>query len=67
MWFENLLVFILFKFKKCPNISGIQVVNTVYICMSENMYEWEHKKEWRSNSYTAYTVKLIFFLKFNIE
>ncbi len=32
-----------------------------------NMYEWEHKKEWRSNSYTAYTVKLIFFYKFYIE
>ncbi len=31
MWLENLLVFILFKLKKCPNISGIQVVNTVYI------------------------------------
>ncbi len=26
MWFENLLVFILFKFKKCPNISGVRVV-----------------------------------------
>ncbi len=26
MWFEILLVFILFKFKTCPNISGIQVV-----------------------------------------
>ncbi len=26
MWFESLLVFILFKFKKRPNISGIQVV-----------------------------------------
>ncbi len=30
MWFESLLVFILFKFKKRPNISGIQVV--YYIC-----------------------------------
>ncbi len=27
MWFESLLVFILFKFKKCPNISGIRVVH----------------------------------------
>ncbi len=27
MWFESLLVFILFKFKKHPNISGIRVVN----------------------------------------
>ncbi len=26
MWFESILVFILFKFKKRPNISGIQVV-----------------------------------------
>ncbi len=26
MWFEILLVFILFKFKKRPNISGIRVV-----------------------------------------
>ncbi len=26
MWFENLLVFILFKCKKCPNISGIRIV-----------------------------------------
>ncbi len=26
MWFEIILVFILFKFKKRPNISGIQVV-----------------------------------------
>ncbi len=26
MWFESLLVFILFKFKKRPNISGIRVV-----------------------------------------
>ncbi len=26
MWFESLLVFILFKFKKCPNISRIPVV-----------------------------------------
>ncbi len=35
MWFQILLVFILFKFKKCPNISGIRVVcvcvYTVYI------------------------------------
>ncbi len=27
MWFEILLVFILFKFKKRPNISGIRVEN----------------------------------------
>ncbi len=27
MWFESLLVFILLKFKKRPNIYGIQVVN----------------------------------------
>ncbi len=27
MWFEILLVFILFKFNKCPNISGIWVVS----------------------------------------
>ncbi len=27
MWFESLLVFILFKFKKRPNISGIRVVH----------------------------------------
>ncbi len=27
MWFESLLVFILFKFKKPPSISGIRVVN----------------------------------------
>ncbi len=27
MWFESLLVFILFKFKKRPNISGIRVVD----------------------------------------
>ncbi len=27
MWFESLLVLILFKFKKRPNISGIQVVD----------------------------------------
>ncbi len=26
MWFEIILVFILFKFKKRPNISGIRVV-----------------------------------------
>ncbi len=26
MWFEILFVFILFKFEKCLNISGIQVV-----------------------------------------
>ncbi len=26
MWFEIILVFILLKFKKRPNISGIQVV-----------------------------------------
>ncbi len=26
MWFESLLVLILFKFKKRPNISGIQGV-----------------------------------------
>ncbi len=26
MWFESLLIFILFKFKKHPNISGIRVV-----------------------------------------
>ncbi len=26
MWFESLLAFILFKFKKCPHISGIRVV-----------------------------------------
>ncbi len=30
MWFESLLVFILFKFKKRPNISGIQVVYNIY-------------------------------------
>ncbi len=57
MWFESLLVFILFKFKKRPNISGI--VNTVYICMSEKMC----RKEWQRNSYTAYTVKQNCFLK----
>ncbi len=28
MWFESLLVFILFKFKKRPNISGIRVVKS---------------------------------------
>ncbi len=28
MWFESLLVFILFKFKKCPNISGNRVRQT---------------------------------------
>ncbi len=27
MWFESLLVFILLKLKKSPNISGIRVVN----------------------------------------
>ncbi len=27
MWFESILVFILFKFKKRPNISEIWVVN----------------------------------------
>ncbi len=30
MWFEILLVFILFKFKKRLNISGIQVVFLKY-------------------------------------
>ncbi len=29
MWFESLFVFILFKFKKRPNISGIRVVSLV--------------------------------------
>ncbi len=33
MWFESLLVFILFKFKKRPNISEIQVVYTYIIIM----------------------------------
>ncbi len=28
MWFESVLVFILFKFKNHPNISGIRVVHT---------------------------------------
>ncbi len=28
MWFESLLVLILFKFKKRPNISGILAVHT---------------------------------------
>ncbi len=27
MGFDSILVFILFKLKKCPNISGIRVVN----------------------------------------
>ncbi len=27
MWFESFLVYILFKFKKRPNIFGIQVVH----------------------------------------
>ncbi len=31
MWFEILLVFILLKYKKCPNISGIRVVTSIYI------------------------------------
>ncbi len=31
MLYENLLVFILFKFKKHPNISGIRVVKTVQL------------------------------------
>ncbi len=30
MWFESLLIFILFKFKKRPNISGIRVVKSLY-------------------------------------
>ncbi len=31
MWFEILLVFILFKFEKRPNISVIRVVTSIYI------------------------------------
>ncbi len=34
MWFEILLVFILFKFKKCPNISRICVVWKICIMLS---------------------------------
>ncbi len=32
MWFESLLVFILFKFKKRPNISGIRAVWFLSLC-----------------------------------
>ncbi len=31
MWFEIILVFILFKFKKYPNISGIRDVDKIYV------------------------------------
>ncbi len=41
MWFESLLVFILVKFKKRPNISGIRVVPNFtfkqqYACLSKS-------------------------------
>ncbi len=36
MWFESLLVFILFKFKKRPNISGIQVVINTLLNVIQN-------------------------------
>ncbi len=45
MWFEILLVFILFKLKKCPNISRIWVVyiNThTYSIYLENIYMYLH-------------------------
>ncbi len=39
MWFESLLVFILFKFKKRPNSSGIRVVCMyIYICVYIYIY-----------------------------
>ncbi len=31
MWFESLFIFILFQFKKCPNISGIRVVKQPFL------------------------------------
>ncbi len=36
MWFESLLVFILFKFKKRPNISWIHVVAWIIIVSTHN-------------------------------
>ncbi len=44
MWFEIILVFILFKFKKRPNISGIQVV----VLHSYNYHNSLTKQENRS-------------------
>ncbi len=41
MWFEILLVFILFKFKNCPNISGIRVVDRyLFILEGAQIYLW---------------------------
>ncbi len=45
MWFESLLVFILFKFKKRSNISGIRVVKTapVFIQTKQFLFTGNHR------------------------
>ncbi len=51
MWFENLLVFILFIFKKRTNISGIQVVFSVRWMARSGLYR---DREWfRQCKYVA--------------
>ncbi len=40
MWFESLLVYILFKFKKRPNIFGIWVVFYIVFPINVNGNSW---------------------------
>ncbi len=65
MWFESLLVLILFKFKKRPNISGIRVVHLSHFGL------FSHKFTFRSSVFCFHhgikdkviaTHKVIFFL-----
>ncbi len=69
MWFESLLVFILFIFKKCPNISGIRVVHFLQICWQIESSKEQHLFERETAFFEQFNVSLlnksIHFLKNN--
>ncbi len=47
MWFESLLVFILFKFKKRPNISGVWVVSSLWELLTRTLLRIDQRvKKW---------------------
>ncbi len=61
MWFEILLVFILFKFKKRPNISGIRVVEYyiyIYIYAFSRRFYPKRLTVHSSYSFTFYQLLL---------
>ncbi len=56
MWFESLLVFILFKFKKHPNISRIRVVNLDWFFSSKHQNNCSNISRLKQLGFTWFSI-----------